>query len=72
MTCQNQYHEIPKPIKYASSDSSPFISDDSLSDDNSSQDDPIPSLSKPLVQSTTSNYNSTNRLLKKQFTYHNK
>ena len=41
---------IPKPIKYANSDSSPFNSDDSLSDDNSSQDN--------LTSPTPSDYNN--------------
>ena len=43
-------YNIPKPIKYANSDSSPFNSDDSLSDDNSSQDN--------LTSPTPSNYNT--------------
>ena len=42
---------IPKPIKYAISDSSPFNSDESLSDEDSPQ--------KPITPSTTSNYNFT-------------
>ena len=39
---------IPKPIKYVNSDSSPFNSDESLSDEDSPQ--------KPITPSTTSNY----------------
>ena len=42
--------EIPKPIKYANSDSSPFNSDESQSDEESSQ--------KPIISPTTSNYDS--------------
>ena len=43
-------YNIPKPFKYANSDSSPFNSDESLSDDNSSQDN--------LTPPTSYNYNS--------------
>ena len=50
--------DIPKAIKYANSDSSPINSDDSLSDENSSQNDPtFPQLSKPLIPLTTSSTN---------------
>ena len=52
------HHDIPKPIKYAKSDSSPFNSDESLSDENSSQNDPTSSqLSTPLIPPTTSSTN---------------
>ena len=53
--------QIPQPIKYANSDSSPFNSDESLSDENSSQSFMTPSTT--LTPSTTSNQNSpqTNR-----------
>ena len=37
------HYDIPKPINYAKSDSSPLNSDVSLSDENSSQDDPTSS-----------------------------
>ena len=43
-----QFH-IPHPIKYANSDSSPFNSEDSPSDDESSQ--------QSMTPSNTSNYN---------------
>ena len=39
---------FPKPIKYANSDSSPFISDESQSDKDTPQ--------KPIIPPTTSNY----------------
>ena len=42
---------IPNPIKYANSDSSPFNSDESASDDDSPQ--------KPMIPSTRSNYDCT-------------
>ena len=42
---------IPKPIKYANSDSSPFNSDESMSDEDSSQ--------QFITTSLTSNYDST-------------
>ena len=48
--------QIPPPIKYANSDSSPFISDESLSDEDSSQTFMTPSTT--LTSSTTSNQNS--------------
>ena len=44
-----QFH-IPEPIKYANSDSAPFNSDESASDDESSQ--------KPMTPLNTPNYNS--------------
>ena len=51
--------DIPKTIKYANSDSSPFNSDESLSEDKSSQDNHTPSqLPKPLIPPTTPNYNT--------------
>ena len=34
------HHDMPKPINYANSDSSPLNSDESLSDEISSQNDP--------------------------------
>ena len=40
---------IPKPIKYANSDSSPLNSDEHQSDEDSSQ--------KPIIPPTTFNYN---------------
>ena len=43
-------YDISKPIKYANSDSSPFSSDESLSDDNSLQDN--------LTPPTPPNYNT--------------
>ena len=43
-------YDISKPIKYANSDSSPFSSDESLSDDNSLHDN--------LTPPTPSNYNT--------------
>ena len=42
---------IPKPIKYANSDSSPFNSDESASDDDSTP--------KTMTPSTTTNYGCT-------------
>ena len=42
-----QFH-IPEPIKYANSDTPPFNSDESASDDESPR--------KPMTLSTTSNY----------------
>ena len=48
--------QIPQPIKYANSDSSPFNSDESLSDEDSSQTFMTPSTT--LTPSTTSNQNS--------------
>ena len=45
--------QIPQPIKYANSDSSPFNSDESLSDENSSQT--FMTRSTTLTPSTTSN-----------------
>ena len=42
---------IPKPIKYTNSDSSPFNSDESISDEDSPQ--------KPITPSTTSNFDFT-------------
>ena len=45
-----QFH-IPKPIKYSISVSSPFTSDESLSDDDSPQ--------KPMTPLTTFNYDCT-------------
>ena len=56
------HHDIPKPIKYANSDSSPFNSDESLSGEISSQNEPTsPQFSKPLLPPLTS---STNLLSK--------
>ena len=46
---------IPKPIKYANSDSSPFNSDESLSDDPSSSDDQNPS-QNDLFQNSSNTY----------------
>ena len=55
------YYDIPKPIKRANGDSSPVNSDESLSDENTSQDDTVSSqLAKPLKSYTAKNYNSTN------------
>ena len=52
--------DIPKAIKYANSDSSPFISDESLSDENSSQNDPtFPQLLIPLTTSSTNLFSKT-------------
>ena len=48
--------QIPKQIKHANSDSSPFNSDESLSDEDSSQTFMTPSTT--LTPSTTSNQNS--------------
>ena len=48
--------QIQQPIKYANSDASPFISDESLSDEDSSQIFMTPSTT--LTPSTTSNQNS--------------
>ena len=48
--------QIPQPIKYANSDSSPFNSDESLSDEDSSQTFMTPCTT--LTPSTTSNQNS--------------
>ena len=48
--------QIQQPIKYANSDSSPFISDESLSDEDSSQIFMTPSTT--LTPSTISNQNS--------------
>ena len=48
--------QIPEPIKYANSDSSPFYSDESLSDENSPQTSITPS--NTLTSSITSNQNS--------------
>ena len=48
--------QIPQTIKYANSDSSPFNSDESLSDEDSSQTFVTPSTT--LTPSTTSNQNS--------------
>ena len=45
------HFNIPKPIKYSNSDSSPFNSDKSLSDEDSQQ--------KLITPSTTSNYDMT-------------
>ena len=50
------HFDIPKPIKYANSDSSPFNSDESPSDEDSSHND---STSHSLPP-TTSNYDSAN------------
>ena len=47
--------QIPQPIKYANSDSSPFNSDESLSDEDSSQTFTTPSTT--LTPSKTSNQN---------------
>ena len=53
--------QIPQPIKYANSDSSPFISDESLSDEDSSQT----SLTPPTISTPSSisnqNASQTNR-----------
>ena len=50
--------DIPKPIKYANTDSSPFNSEESLCDANSSQNNCTSSqLSKPLMSPTTSSTN---------------
>ena len=49
--------QIPKPIKYANSDSSPFNSYESLSDEDSSQTFMTPSTT--LTPPTTSNQNSS-------------
>ena len=51
----NQF-QIPQPIKYANSDSSPFNSDESFLDEDSSQTFMAPSTT--LTPSTTSNQNS--------------
>ena len=48
--------QIQQPLKYANSDSSPFNSDESLSDEESSQ--PFMTPSTTLTPSTTSNQNS--------------
>ena len=48
--------QIPQRFKYANSDSSPFNSDESLSDEDSSQTFMTPSTT--LTPSTTSNQNS--------------
>ena len=55
------HFQIPQPIKYANSDSSPFNSDESLSDEDSSQTFMTPFTTS--TSSTTSNQNSpqTNR-----------
>ena len=45
----------PKPIKYANSDSSPFNSDESLSDDPSSSDDQNPSQDDLFQNSSNTN-----------------
>ena len=51
--------QIPQSIKFANSDSSPFNSDESLSDEDSSQTFMTPSTtSTTLTPSTTSNQNS--------------
>ena len=47
---------IPQPIKYTNGDSSPFNSDESLSDEDSSQTFMTPPTT--LTPSTTSNQNS--------------
>ena len=49
-TDSTQFH-IPKPTKFANSDSSPFNSDESASDDDSPQ--------KPMTPLTTSKYDCT-------------
>ena len=53
-------YDIPQPIKYANSDSSPLKSDESVSDEQSSEDDLSPSYhSKPLLLSSKSNHTSS-------------
>ena len=64
-----QFH-IPQPNKYAHSDSSPFISDESLSDEDSSQTFMTPSTT--LTPSTTSNQNSPQANTKPFITSNNK
>ena len=51
------HFQSPQPIKYANSDSSPFNSDDSLSDEDSSQTFMTPSTT--LTPLTTTNQNSS-------------
>ena len=62
MRSSDSFHfNIPKSINYANSDSSPFNSDESLSAETSSHNDSISlSLPKPIIPSTTTNYDSTN------------
>ena len=52
------YYDIPKPIEYAKGDSSLLNSDESMSDENSSQNDPTSShRSKALIPPITSSTN---------------
>ena len=54
---------IPKQIKYADSDSSSFNSNESLSDEQSFQNDLSPSYqSKPLIPSSNTNHTPLNPL----------
>ena len=50
--------KIPKPIKFANSDSSPFNSNESLSDDTSSLDDLNSSTDDPFQNSSNTNPSS--------------
>ena len=51
------YFDVPKPIKYANSDSSPFNSDESLSDDTSFSDNDQASSPNNFSSQTSSNTN---------------
>ena len=53
--------QIPKPIKYANSDSSPFNSDESLSDEDSSQTLMTPSTISTPSSISNQNLPQTNR-----------
>ena len=54
--------DIPKPIQYANSDSSPFISDESLSDDTSVSDNDQPLLPNNISPQTSLNTNPSSTI----------